>query len=88
MLGVGIGINRPASCSAPGHYLNQYWLIFNYTTRNTVQLQLIQNYNVFHTNKDIPKCLQILAVAFWIQIAIVIENYDYLPGSHHINIFV
>ena len=39
------------ACSAPSHYLNQCWLIVNWTLRNKIQWNLNQNTKLFiHEN--------------------------------------
>ena len=39
--------NGPVAWSAPGHYLNQWWNIVNWTNRNKLQWNFNQNHNIF-----------------------------------------
>ena len=44
------------TCSVPSHYLNQYWLIVNWTPRNKLQWNLNKNTNVFLSRKRFWQC--------------------------------
>ena len=57
------------ACSAPIHYLNQWWLVVNWTTRNKFPWNLRQNSNIFiqeHAFENVCQMAAILSRKRWV----------------------